>query len=242
MLLPDETLQAIRDASDIVDVVGGYVQLKRKGSNYFGLCPFHSEKTPSFSVNSEMGIFKCFGCGAGGDVFEFVMRVENLAFPEAIRLLAEKAGIEIPEDSDEQERVGESEAVVSALRFAARFYYHTLTQTPEGRRPLDYLRKRGFSKEAIKRFGLGYAPDAWDALLNTARKQHISEEVLEKAGLIIPRKEAGGYYDRFRDRLMFPIVSHVGKVLGFGGRVLKGGSDQPKYINSPETQVYNKSR
>lgn len=243
MYFSDDTIESVRSASDIVDVVGDYIRLKRKGSNYFGLCPFHSEKTPSFSVNPEMGIFKCFGCGAGGDVFQFVMRVEALEFPEAVRTLGEKAGIELPEEAqEERERLGETEALYSALRFAARFFYHHLTQTESGKKALSYLRERGFSKSTITKFGLGYAPEAWDGLLKAASDHHLSEEVLEKAGLIIPRKDGSGYYDRFRGRIVFPILSHVGKVLGFGGRVLSGESDQPKYINSPETPVYNKSR
>lgn len=243
MYYSDETIEAVRSASDIVDVVGEYVSLKRRGSNYFGLCPFHSERTPSFSVNPEMSIFKCFGCGAGGDVFQFVMRIDGLEFPEALRTLADRAGIDLPEEgAEERERAGQREALFSALRFAARFYHHTLTQTKQGRRALEYLRDRGFSKEAIKKFGLGFAPDAWDALLQAASAHHLSEAVLEEAGLIIPRKDGSGFYDRFRGRVVFPILSHVGKVVGFGGRILTGESNQPKYINSPETLVYNKSR
>ncbi len=243
MYFSDETIDTVRSTSDIVDVVGDYVRLKKRGSNYFGLCPFHSENTPSFSVNPDMGIFKCFGCGAGGDVFQFLMRLEGMSFPESIRALAEKAGLELPEEGEaDQERIGETEAIYSALRFAARFFYHELTQTQEGRPAIAYLRDRGFSKTTIKKFGLGYAPDRWDALLKAAEAKHVAADVLEQAGLIVERKGASGYYDRFRGRLIFPILSHVGKVLGFGGRILDASSEQPKYINSPETRVYNKSR
>lgn len=242
MFIPDETVEEVRSASDIVDVVGEYVRLKKRGSNYFGLCPFHSENTPSFSVHPDLNIFKCFGCGAGGDVFNFVMQIEGTAFPEAVRLLAEKAGIAIPEDEGEQERAGEKESIYNALQFAARYYYSALTQTAAGKHALEYLKGRGFTKKTIKSFGLGFAPDSWDGLLKTAKENHISDSHLEEAGLIIPRKESGGHYDRFRGRIMFPIFSHVGKVLGFGGRILDARTDQPKYINSPETQVYNKSR
>lgn len=243
MYFSDDIIDSVRSASDIVDVVGDYVRLKKRGSNYFGLCPFHSENTPSFSVNPGMGIFKCFGCGAGGDVFQFVMRVEGMSFPEAVRTLAEKAGVELPEEGDtDRERISETEAVYNALRFAARFFYHELTQTDDGGRALSYLRERGFAKETITKFGLGYAPDEWDALLKAADAKHIDVDVLEQAGLVIERKDASGHYDRFRGRLIFPILSHVGKVLGFGGRILDATSDQPKYINSPETRVYNKSR
>lgn len=242
MFIPDETVEEIRSASDIVDVVGAYVSLKKRGSNYFGLCPFHSENTPSFSVNPDLSIYKCFGCGAGGDVFNFVMEIEGTAFPEAVRMLAEKAGIEIPEDEADQERAGEKESVYNALRFAARFYYSTLTQSGAGKHALKYLKARGFTKRTIKSFGLGYAIDSWDGLLKSAKEHHISDEHLSEGGLIIPRKDGSGHYDRFRGRIMFPILSHVGKVVGFGGRILDGDTDQPKYINSPETQVYNKSR
>ncbi len=223
-------------------MVGDYVRLKKRGSNYFGLCPFHSENTPSFSVNPDLSIYKCFGCGAGGDVFNFVMQIEGTAFPEAVRMLAEKAGIEIPDDEADQERAGEKESVHNALQFAARYYYSALTQSAEGKRALEYLKRRGFTRKTIKSFGLGYSLDSWDSLLRSSKDHHISAEHLQEAGLIIPRKGGSGHYDRFRGRLMFPILSHVGKVLGFGGRILDTGSDQPKYINSPETQVYNKSR
>lgn len=242
MFIPDETVEEVRSASDIIDVVGGYVALKKRGSNYFGLCPFHSENTPSFSVNPELSIYKCFGCGAGGDVFNFVMQIEGTAFPEAVRMLAERAGIEIPEDEADQERAEEKESVYNALRFAARFFYNSLTQSDSGKHALRYLKGRGFTKKTIKSFGLGYAPDAWDGLIKSAKEHHISDEHLEEAGLIIRRKDGSGHYDRFRGRVMFPILSHVGKVLGFGGRILEGDPSQPKYINSPETNVYNKSR
>ncbi len=242
MYIPDETVEEVRAASDVIDVVGGYVRLKRRGSNYFGLCPFHSENTPSFSVNPALGIYKCFGCGAGGDAFNFVMLIEGIAFPEAVRLLAEKAGIEIPEKENDRERSSEKEAAYNALRFAARYYYGVLTQSAEGKEALEYLRSRGYTNKIIRSFGLGYSPDRWDGLLTVAGENHISDQVLEQAGLIIPRKQRSGYYDRFRGRIMFPILSHVGKVLGFGGRILHPDAEQPKYINSPDTRIYNKSR
>jgi len=242
MIIPDHTVEEVRAASDLIEVVGDYVRLKRRGSNYFGLCPFHSENTPSFSVNPALGIYKCFGCGAGGDVFNFITSVEGITFPDAVRMLAAKAGIDIAENDGERERLGETEAVYNALQFAARHYFAGLTRSKEGERALDYLVGRGLTKATIRAFGLGYASDRWDGLLVAARENHVSEAALEEAGLIIPRKESSGYYDRFRDRIIFPIFSHVGKVLGFGGRILSDDSDQPKYINSPETRVYNKSR
>ncbi|NBC17684.1 MAG: DNA primase [Bacteroidetes bacterium] len=242
MYIPDDKLEEVRAASDIVDVVSDYVKLKKRGSNYFGLCPFHNEKTPSFSVNPSMGIFKCFGCHEGGDVFSFISKIENIGFTETVRLLAERAGIPLPVDEAQREQSSEVESIYHALRFAARFFYKQLTQTDAGQPALEYLKGRGFTATTIKRFGLGYAPDRWDALLNAAEEEHVTPETLEKAGLVLPRKNSDGYYDRFRGRVIFPIFSHVGKVLGFGGRILSGDSDQPKYINSPETKVYSKSR
>ena len=243
MYFSDETIESVRSASDILDVVGEYVRLKRKGSNFFGLCPFHQEKTPSFSVNPELSIYKCFGCGEHGDVFSFVMRLEGMEFPEAVRMLAERAGLELPEEGEgERAQAGHREAMLHALRFAARFYHHILTRTPQGRPALEYLRRRGFTDQVVTKFGLGFAPDTWDALIRAASKHHMASDVLEETGLAIRRRDDSGSYDRFRGRVMFPILSHVGKVVGFGGRVLSSESDQPKYINSPETPVYNKSR
>ncbi len=240
--IPDEKVDEIRASSDIADVVGEYVRLKRQGQNLFGLCPFHNEKSPSFSVNPEMGIFKCFGCGEGGDVFAFISKMEMVSFPEAARILAERAGIEIPESEAARERASETDAIYEALRTAARFYYFCLTREERGAEALHYLKDRGFTADTIKQFGLGYAPDTWDALLSHAEEKHLSGEQLERAGLVLARKSGDGYYDRFRGRVMFPIFSHIGKVVGFGGRILDDEVDQPKYINSPETDVYHKSR
>ncbi len=242
MFIPDHKIEEVRAASDIVDIVSDYVRLKKQGSNYFGLCPFHNEKTPSFSVNLSMGIYKCFGCSKGGNVFQFVMEMESIGFPEAVRMLAERAGIPLPEQEEEREQASEIESIYHALRFAARFFYDQLTQTEAGKPALAYLTGRGFTPKTIKQFGLGYAPDRWDALLEEAEQNHVAPEMLEKAGLVLPRKEGEGHYDRFRGRAIFPIFSHVGKVLGFGGRIMTPAPDQPKYINSPETKVYNKSR
>ncbi len=240
--IPDEKIDEIRAASDIADVVSDYVRLKKQGSNLFGLCPFHNEKSPSFSVNPRMGIFKCFGCGEGGDVFSFISKIEMVPFPEAAEILADRAGIEIARTERDRERASEADAIYEALRIAARFFYFTLTEREEGEKALAYVRNRGFTDATIKKFGIGYAPDRWDGLIQHAESKHISAEQLEKAGLVIPRKNADGYYDRFRGRVMFPIFSHIGKVVGFGGRILDADVDQPKYINSPETNVYHKSR
>lgn len=239
-IIPDSAIEEVRGLSDIVDVVGDYVRLKKRGSNFVGLCPFHTEKTPSFNVNPSLGIFKCFGCGQGGDVFSFVSQVEGLSFPETVRLLAERFGVALPEDDGPGEEASENEAIYHALRFAARFFFKELTGdgAEEAR---SILKERGITPESVKTFGIGFAPDGWDHLLTEAQKAPISEDILEKAGLIIPRKDGSGFYDRYRYRLIFPIFSHVGKVLGFGGRIIRP-DDEPKYINSPETPVYNKSR
>lgn len=241
MLIPDDKVEEVRAASDLVEVVGEYVKLRRRGSNFIGLCPFHSEKTPSFNVNPDMGIYKCFGCGAGGDGFQFLMRVENIAFPEAVKQLAQRAGIELPVDENAHREQSQSESIYEVLRFAGRFFYEQLTAAPHGKEALDYLIERGFTPSTIKKFGLGYGPDEWDALLKAAEAKSIDAVMLEKAGLVIPRKGHAGYYDRYRGRVVFPIFSHVGKVIGFGGRILKPTENQPKYINSPETRVYHKS-
>ena len=225
-----------------MELVGEYVRLKRRGTNFIGLCPFHTEKTPSFNVNPSIGIFKCFGCGQGGNAFSFIMQIENLSYPESIRLLAERAGVTLPESEQDSRKFSQVESIYHALRFAGRFFYDALTTTDEGKPALEYLTGRGFTEKTIKQYGLGYAPDRWDALLEAGTKQHISPEILEKAGLVIPRNEAEGYYDRYRDRVTFPIFSHIGKVVGFGGRILKSKENQAKYINSPETQVYQKSK
>ena len=249
MMIPDDKVEEVKSATDIVDVVSDYVRLKKAGSNFKGLCPFHNEKTPSFNVNPSMGIFKCFGCGEGGDAISFVMKIEGTGFTETVRMLAEQAGIELPSEGTQDPHKDEKESILHALRFAARWYYEQLTKTDVGReRGLKYFENRGLAPETIKKFGLGFAPDAWDALLKAAEAAQIKPEILDKAGLVLPNKNGDGFHDRFRERVMFPIFSHVGKVLGFGGRVLPdskaptGDYVPPKYINSPETRVYHKSR
>ena len=240
MPIADAKIDEVRAAVDIVDIVGDEVRLKKSGSRFKGLCPFHNEKTPSFSVDPDQNLYYCFGCQAGGDAFKFVQSIHGVGFLEAVRMLAQRYGIALPENERDREAANERESILHALRFAARFFYHHLTQTDAGRPALDYLRDRGLKPKTIKRFGLGYAPDAWDHLLNAATQRHIEPETLEKAGLIIARNDGSGHYDRYRGRVIFPIFSHIGKVLGFAGRILASDRDQPKYINSPETQVYHK--
>ena len=242
--ISDTAIEQIRTAVDLVDVVSDYVRLKKQGTRFVGLCPFHNEKTPSFSVDAQQGLFHCFGCKRGGDLYKFVEYIEGVGFLDAVRLLGARAGIELAEDDSSEER-DQRESMLGALRFAAKFYFDRLKEA-QGRRGLAYLKERGFAKETIQAFGIGYAPDSWDALLEAARAASFKEETLEAVGLIKQRQSGDGYYDVFRDRVMFPILSPVGKVLGFGGRVVPGSAQASddytpaKYINSPETEVFHK--
>jgi DNA primase len=234
-----EKIEEIREASDIVQVVSGYLTLQHRGKNYFGLCPFHQEKTPSFSVNPAMQIFHCFGCGAGGNVFTFVMRMEKLSFPEAARQLAQAAGIIIPEDDEDVDKLRHREALIYVHKTAQEFYQHILLDAAEAEAARQYLGKRGLDKEAIKRFDLGYAPDEWDSLLKLSRKKGFNPDLLHQAGLVVERKEGGGYYDRFRGRITFAIHNQNGHIIAFGARRIVE-DDSPKYINSPESDIYQK--
>ena len=237
-LIPEETLERIRAAIDIVDLVSGHVQLTRKGRNFLGLCPFHTEKTPSFNVNPELQIYRCFGCGAGGNIFKFVQEMDRVSFPEAVSFLARRCGVEIPEGGAARRDGQAADKIYRANEWAAR-YYHYLLRKDEGRRALDYLHDRGLSDEVIDRFYLGYAPEGGASLLERAGRRGHTPEVLEKAGLALSSRSGRGHYDRFRDRVMFPIANLSRRSIGFGARALKPG-DEPKYLNSPETPVYHK--
>ncbi|MBC7186248.1 MAG: DNA primase [Calditrichaeota bacterium] len=238
MRIPDDKINEVRAASDIVEVVSAYVTLKKRGQNYFGLCPFHTEKTPSFAVNPQRQIFRCFGCGAGGNVFTFLMRIENITFPEAVLRLAQRAGISITLERLDEEEARAREAVYAANRMAAEFFYRNLVKAPEGAAARSYLQARRLELGQLGKFGLGYALDRWDALVAYAATKSMGAEVLLAAGLVVSRTD-GGYYDRFRHRLMFPFFDLMGKIVGFGGRRLKE-EETAKYINSPETIVYKK--
>ena len=231
----------VKQQADIVRVIGEYVRLKKSGQNFSGLCPFHQEKTPSFSVSPVKQMYYCFGCGKGGDVFQFVMELEKSPFPEAVRTVAEKCGIAIPkprERSPEERRENQQRtALVDMHREAAAFFAKHLLQSPEGKAALGYLEDRGLDHEAITRFGLGFAPSGGDALCR-ALKSKFAEKDLEVSGLV-GRDQSGRFYDRFRRRIMFPISNEAGKVIAFGGRAM--GDDMPKYMNSPETPIYSKS-
>jgi DNA primase len=240
--IPPEKIDEIRDATDIVDYIGSFVKLKKRGKNFLGLCPFHQEKTPSFNVSSDRQMYHCFGCGVGGNVFTFVMEHDKVSFVEAVRALAEKAGITLPASSFDREDVSnEHEQLYQILRVAGLFYYNALTQTAEGKLALEYFHRRGFTDETIRAFGLGYSPNTWDAFYKHAQEQKFPVELLQKSGLLRKRDD-GTYYDYFRGRAMFPIFSSAGRIIGFGARKLREDDPLGKYINSPETPIYNKSR
>ncbi len=241
MRIPAEKIEEIRSANDIVDVISQHVRLKKRGKNFVGLCPFHQEKTPSFTVSVEKQVFHCFGCSKGGNVFTFVMEFEKVSFTEAVRSLAEKAGIVISFSEADQEQQNEIEGLYNACRFAGLHFYTNLTKTDEGRGALEYFHGRGFSDETIRTFGLGYSLNSWDGFLNRAKEEGLKREDLQKAGLIRTRED-GTDYDYFRGRAMFPIFTTTGRVVGFGARKLRDDDPLGKYINSPETPIYNKSR
>jgi len=233
-LIPDEIIQQIRERVDLVDLVGRFVTLKKAGRNYKGLCPFHGEKTPSFNVNPDRQAFYCFGCQVGGNAITFLMKIENLSFPEAARTLARERGIEIPE-TDTGER-GVSERLFEASEIAQAAYRAALA-TP-GNPALAYLGQRGVDAASIERFGIGFAPDRWDFVAERLREKGIPAELGERAGILAPRP-SGGHYDRLRGRVTFPIRDTRGRILGFGGRALAEGQE-PKYLNTPESPVFRK--
>jgi DNA primase len=234
--LNDHVIQQVRDAADIVDFVQQVTPLKLAGTRYKGLCPFHREKTPSFTVDRNKGLFYCFGCGTGGDVFKFLTLTERFTFPEAVEHVASRYGIELPKKKRTQ-RENDKDDLYEVLDDASEAFHQALEWKPNAAD--EYLRERGVPKEIIQRYGFGYAPDSWDYILRRLGQKH-GEKKLELTGLVTPRKEKSGYYDRFRHRLMIPIHSETGAIVGFGGRSLD--ASEPKYLNSPESELFNKSR
>lgn len=234
--LNDSIIAQVREAADIVDFVQQVTPLKLAGTRYKGLCPFHREKTPSFTVDRSKGLFYCFGCGTGGDIFKFLTLTERFTFPEAVEHVAGRVGIELPKKKRTQ-RDTDKDDLLGVMDDASEAFHQALEWKPNAAD--DYLKQRGVSKEIITRYGFGYAPDSWDYILRRFGQKH-GEQRLEKAGLITPRKEKSGYYDRFRNRLIIPIHSETGALVGFGGRSLDGS--EPKYLNSPESELFNKSR
>ncbi|MCD7928121.1 MAG: DNA primase, partial [Oscillospiraceae bacterium] len=237
MSIPRGFIDELVQRADIADVVGQYVSLKQKGSSLWGLCPFHSEKTPSFSVSRDKQIYHCFGCGKGGDVLGFLMEIEHLNFVEAVQLLADKMGMEVPEEEDgDRDRRRRRERTLELNKLAARFYYEQLSQ-PQGAAVAAYIAQRRISRKYALRFGLGAAPDAWDSLLRAMGERGFQKAELLEAGLAVAGKN-GGVYDKFRNRLMLPVIDLRGNVIGFTSRVMDGSA--PKYLNTPETALFRK--
>ena len=241
MAFPPSFLDELAARNPIEDVVGHYVNLRRSGSNLFGLCPFHGEKTASFSVAPDKGIYYCFGCHKGGNAVNFMMEIEGLSYPDAVRALAKRAGMQVPEDEQYQSRYRQQERLWALHKEAARFF-HARLLAPEGAEALNYALKRGMPKSTIINFGIGYAPDSWTSLVDALRKKGYTDEELKESGLVTVSKKNGSLFDRFRDRLMFPIIDVRGNVIGFGGRIMKNDPNAAKYLNSPETLIFNKRK
>ena len=245
MAFSPQFLDELRARVGLVSVIGKRVALKRAGREHSGLCPFHNEKTPSFTVNEEKGFYHCFGCGAHGSVFDFVMETENLSFPEAVERLAAEAGMEVPQDSPEERARSERAKGLYGVLEAAALYFEKQLRMPEGKRALQYLLERGLTEETVKAYRLGFAPDGRGALKAALTKDGTPGEKLLEAGLVVqPDEQDRPPYDRFRGRVMFPILDGRGRVTAFGGRILNAdpGSNAPKYLNSPETPVFQKGR
>ena len=241
MYYSEEIVEEVRSKNDIVDVVSGYVKLQKKGGRHWGLCPFHNEKSPSFSVNGDMQVYHCFGCGAGGNVYTFVMNYENYSFPEAIRMLAERAGVQLPEEDESEEqrrKEGRRARLLAVNREAAKFFYYQL-RSPQGETGYRYLKKRELSDETIHKFGLGFAGKNGAVLVQYLRGKGFEDELIQEAGLA-SHSERHGMISQFWNRVMYPIQDTNNRVIGFGGRVM--GDGEPKYLNSPETPVFDKRR
>ena len=241
MAFPPSFLDELVARNPIEDVVGHYVTLRRSGSNMFGLCPFHGEKTASFSVAPDKGIYYCFGCHKGGGVINFMMELEGLSYPDAVRNLAARVGMEVPEDEQYQSRYRQQERLWALHKEAARFF-HSQLYAPVGKAALEYALGRGMSKSILTTFGVGYAPDSWDSLVKAMRAKGYTNEELKESGLVTVSQKNGNIFDRFRDRLMFPIIDVRGNVIGFGGRIIKNDPNAAKYLNSPETIIFNKRK
>ena len=242
MAFPEAFLDELIARNPIEDVVSQYVNLKRSGSNLFGLCPFHGEKTPSFSVSPDKGIYYCFGCHKGGSVINFEMEIEGLSYPDAVRALAKRAGLEVPEDEQYQSRYRQQERLWAMHKEAARFF-HSRLYAPIGANALQYATGRGMPKSILTKFGIGYAPDSWTDLVDYLRSKNYTDQELRDSGLVTVSQKNGNLFDRFRDRLMFPIIDVRGNVIGFGGRIMNSSDKSAaKYLNSPETLIFNKRK
>jgi DNA primase len=237
-LFSDDILGEIARANDIVELVSSYLPLKRAGKDYKALCPFHAEKTPSFTVSPSKQIYKCFGCGRGGSVFNFVMAKENVTFPEAVRMMAERAGIELKDRYGAQEQAGARRQLRDVLEWATTLFERGLRNPTAGEPGRKYLDSRAITPETVQAFRIGYAPQGWDNLLRAAQRDGVPADMLEQAGLVVKREDGSGFYDRFRGRVIFPILDTLNRAIAFGGRAL--GDEQPKYLNSPETPLFHK--
>jgi len=238
--IPEEIVDEIRQSTDLVSLINEYIKLERRGKNMVGLCPFHNEKTPSFSVSPDKQLYHCFGCGASGNVFSLIMQMENLTFPEAAHYLASKAGVTIPEKKAQTGVENIKDKIYRLNELAARYYTYLMHNSESGKKAYNYLLKRGIKQETIELFNLGYAPAGWTGFYDFALKKGASQDLMVKSGLVSPGREKG-YYDRFRDRVIFPIFNISGKIAGFGGRTMsEGDKSGPKYLNSPETPVFDK--
>ena len=241
MAFPASFIDEVVARNPIEDVVGQHVTLRRSGANMFGLCPFHGEKTASFSVAPDKGIYYCFGCHKGGGVINFQMEIEGLSYPDAVRALAERVGMQVPEDEQYQSRYRQQERLWALHKEAARFF-HSQLYAPVGKAALEYALGRGMPKSTLTTFGIGYAPDSWDAMVKAMRAKGYTDQELKDSGLVTVSQKNGNLFDRFRDRLMFPIIDVRGNVIGFGGRIMKKDDKAAKYLNSPETLIFNKRK
>lgn len=244
-MIPAETIEEIKNKADIVSIISSYVPLKKKGRNYLGLCPFHQEKTPSFTVSPEKDLWHCFGCGVGGNVLSFVMKIENLSFVESIKLLGERVGIAVRDEMTGNYQVKkEKKDLLYALCLKASEFFKAQLRSERGERARGYLKERSLSEEIIEKFKIGYVPEEWDSILNYLVQAGYSPDLLEQAGLVISREDKSGYYDRFRGRLIFTVTDTRGRPVAFGGRILAGqeSKQEPKYLNSPETVIFSKGK
>ncbi|NLY81099.1 MAG: DNA primase [Lysinibacillus sp.] len=244
--IPEEIIEKVRNESDIVDVISEYIQLTKRGRNWFGLCPFHGENTPSFSVSEDKQIFHCFGCGAGGNVITFVMDIENVSFPEAVSKLGERIGIQVDIQNSSVDKPSrhysqKEENMIEAHQFVAEVYHHLLMNTEDGEKALNYLLKRGFTRENIESYGIGWSLPSWDSITTLLTRKGFSLDEMVECGLIIQKENDHTYFDRFRGRVMFPIRNEFGKVIAFSGRILDSKESEPKYLNSPESPIFRKS-
>ena len=236
-MIPKQIIEEIRNKADIVKIISEYLHIKKRGKNYLGLCPFHAEKDPSFTVSPEKQLFHCFGCNEGGNVFAFIMKTENIGFAEAVEELGTKVGVAVPKTTGRRTNKPEKEKAGQIMNLACKYFQSCLESKP-GEAAHTYLNKRGIEKKTQETFHLGYAPPGWDNLFNFLVSRGASPQLIEKTGLVIAREGEKGYYDRFRNRLIFPVIDHRNQVVAFSGRSL--GNEEPKYLNSPDTIIYHK--